>query len=104
MGTWWFVPEEANHFCSNALNDSFIRSISYSFGSICFGSFIVAIVQALRALEYHTRDNDDFQWLSCIIQCILSCIQGILECINQWAYGTFFCLFFFLNKIYGAIK
>lgn len=86
IGTWWFVPSEANSFWSTALSDSVVRATTYSFGSVCFGSLLVALVQALRALEYHTRDSDDFQFLSCIIQCILSCLQGIMEEINRWAY------------------
>jgi Plasma-membrane choline transporter len=90
IGTWWWVPEEASSFCSSALSDSLVRATTYSFGSICFGSFLVALVQALRALERHARDSDDLQILSCIIQCILSCIQGIIESLNRWAYGTGF--------------
>ena len=86
VGTWWFVTEEANSCCSKAVGDSFFRAITYSFGSICFGSLLVAIVKALRALEYYTRDNDDFQFLSCIIQCLLGCLESILEEINKWAY------------------
>lgn len=86
IGTWWWVPSEANTFWSTALNDSFVRATSYSFGSICFGSLLVAIVQALRALEYHSRENDDLQILRCIVQCILSCIESIIEELNRWAY------------------
>ena len=92
IGTWWFVPSEANGFCSKAIGDSFSRAVTYSFGSICFGSLLVALVQALRALEYYCRDNDDFQFLSCIIQCILGCLEGILENLNKWAYGTYYFL------------
>lgn len=68
----WFAPAEAASFCSRALLDSMTRALTFSFGSICFGSFLVALVQALRALERHTRDSEDMQILSCIIQCILS--------------------------------
>lgn len=86
VGTWWFVPQEANSCCSTALTDSFVRTTTYSFGSVCFGSFLVALVQALRALEYYSRDNDELQFLSCIIQCILSCIQSIIEEFTKFAY------------------
>ena len=86
VGTWWWAPLEASSFCSPALSDSLFRATTYSFGSICFGSLLVAIVQALRALEYHARSNDDLQLLACIIQCILACIQGIIEELNRWAY------------------
>jgi Plasma-membrane choline transporter len=87
VGTWWWVPSEANSFWSTALSDSLVRATTYSFGSICLGSLLVAIVQALRALERHSRNNDDLQFLSCIIQCILACIEGIIESLNRWAYG-----------------
>jgi Plasma-membrane choline transporter len=86
IGTWWFVPQEANSFWSPALTDSFVRATTYSFGSICFGSLIVAVVQALRALEHYLRGNDDYSAMVCIIQCILACIESIVEYFNRWAY------------------
>lgn len=86
MGTWWWVPAEASSFWSTALTDSVARATTYSFGSICFGSLLVAIVQALRALEHYSRDQDDCQFLRCLIQCILACIEGIIESLNRWAY------------------
>jgi Plasma-membrane choline transporter len=84
--------EVSNHTLESDLINKVINLPSepkaiYSYGSICFGSLLVALIQALRALEHHTRDNDDFQFLSCIIQCILGCLQGILEGINRWAYS-----------------
>ena len=86
IGTWWFAPEEASSFCSGAIMDSLIRATTYSFGSICFGSLLVAIVQALRALHRHAHQNDDCSALICIIDCILGCIEGIIEYLNKWAY------------------
>lgn len=86
IGTWWFVPDEASSCCSRALTDSFVRATTYSFGSICFGSLVVAVVQALRALHRMAQDNEDMSILVCIIDCILACIQGIIEYFNKWAY------------------
>jgi uncharacterized protein YacL len=86
VGTWWFVPSEASSFCSSAVKDSFTRATTYSFGSICFGSLIVAIVQALRALQQQAQNSDDCQILACIIGCILACIQGIIEYFNKFAF------------------
>ena len=86
IGTWWFVPDEASSCCSPALKDSFVRACTYSFGSICFGSLLVAVVQALRTLQHMLRENDDFNFLVCIIDCILACIQSIIEYLNTWAY------------------
>jgi hypothetical protein len=86
IGTWWFQPREASSFCSPAIGDSIYRSVTYSFGSICFGSLLVAIVQALRALNHQLRGQDDARLLVCIIDCILACIEGIIEYLNKWAY------------------
>jgi hypothetical protein len=86
VGTWWFAPNEASSCCSKAIGDSFSRATTYSFGSICFGSLIVAVVQALRALNHHLRGNDDAQIIVCIIDCLLACIESIVEYFNKWAY------------------
>lgn len=86
IGTWWFAPNEASSCCSKAIGDSFSRATTYSFGSICFGSLIVAVIQALRSLNHMLRDNEDAQCVVCIIDCILGCIESIIEYFNKWAY------------------
>lgn len=86
VGTWWFSPIECSSCCSSVVTSSFIRATTFSFGSICFGSLLVAIVQALRQLNYMTRDQEDCQILNCIIDCILGCVQSIIEYLNKWAY------------------
>lgn len=87
VGTWWFVPEEASSCCSSAVTSSVCRSCTYSFGSICFGSLLVAIIKALRAVAENAKNNDDANAiLICIIDCILSCIQGLVEYFNKWAF------------------
>jgi len=86
IGTWWFDPDEASSFCSTAISDSFARATTYSFGSICFGSLLVALIQALRATNHYLRGNDDAQCIVCIIDCILGCIESIVEYFNKWAY------------------
>eukprot|EP00957_Ditylum_brightwellii_P088040 6706369-Ditylum_brightwellii.AAC.1 len=86
IGTWWFVPSEASRCCSPAVKDSFVRATTFSFGSICLGSLIVAIIQALRALNNMTKEQDECNFLHCIIDCILGCLESIIEYFNKWAY------------------
>mmetsp|Transcript_1438 Transcript_1438/g.3154 ORF Transcript_1438/g.3154 Transcript_1438/m.3154 type:complete len:487 (+) Transcript_1438:163-1623(+) len=86
VGTWWFVPHEANRCWSSAIRDSFCRATTYSFGSICLGSLLVAVVQALRMMARRARESDDMQLLLCLVECILACIQDIVEYFNKWAY------------------
>mmetsp|Transcript_16490 Transcript_16490/g.41371 ORF Transcript_16490/g.41371 Transcript_16490/m.41371 type:complete len:467 (-) Transcript_16490:1309-2709(-) len=85
VGTWWVAPEESG-CCSKAICNSFIRTITTSFGSICFGSLLVAIIQALRAIASTARNSDECQLVACIFECILSCLQSILEYFNKWAF------------------
>lgn len=86
VGTWWFVPGEANGCWSTAIRDSFCRATTYSFGSICLGSLLIAVIRALRALAHQARQNEDMQLLYCLIECILSCIEDLVEYFNKWAY------------------
>lgn len=82
VGTWWFSPADSG--CGAVLG-SMCRSLTTSFGSICFGSLLVAIVQATRALANAARDNEN-QILVCIATCILACLESILEYFNKWAF------------------
>lgn len=86
VGTWWFSPSDSG--CGAVLG-SLCRSLTTSFGSICFGSLLVAIVQATRALANAARDNDN-QILVCIATCILACLESILEYFNKWVSWSFF--------------
>ena len=73
VGTWWFVPAEANGCCSKAVRESYVRSLTSSFGSICLGSLIVALIQAVRETVRSIRDSDD-SILACVADCLLGCI------------------------------
>jgi len=87
VGTWWFDPGEALTWFSPAVKDSYKRATTYSFGSICFGSLLVALVQTLQRLVDHARQGDnDSPVLLCCLQCLLSCIQGVIEYFNKWAF------------------
>jgi len=86
IGTWWFVPLEASGFWSSAIQDSLVRATTFSFGSICFGSFLVALVQTLRAMNRIARENENGGIVVCIIDCILGCVESIVEYLNKWAY------------------
>lgn len=84
VGSWWFTPEDAG-CCSSGLTGSLVRSLTTSFGSICFGSLLVAIVQALKALAQQARNSDN-GILLCLAECILGCIESIIRYFNKWAF------------------
>ena len=87
VGTWWHSPED-NGYCSSAVIQSFIRTVTTSFGSICFGSLLVAILQALRAIANMAQAEGDAGIGACIAECILVCLQSILEYFNKVCTST----------------
>jgi hypothetical protein len=96
VGTWWFDPEETHGCCccSPALTGSLFRSVTYSFGSICFGSLIVAVIQTLRALVDNAAQNNRDRGgdgcggalLICLVQCLLQLLEQAAEYFNKWAF------------------
>lgn len=88
VGTFWFAPHEANSFWSPAILDSFGRATSYSFGSICLGSLVMAIIQLLRHVISHARNTSQRNSvLLCILECIVSCLERLAEYFNKFAYA-----------------
>jgi len=86
VGSWWFEPER-NGCCGSGVCGGVTRACTTSFGSICFGSLIVAFIQALRALVNEARSNNDINPIvACIVECLLACLEGIIEYFNKWAY------------------
>jgi hypothetical protein len=87
VGTWWFLPQEASSCCSRGLTHSLSRSLTYSFGSICMGSLLVAIIELLRAyIRRLTRNRYAGLLLFCIAECLLSWIESLAQYFNRWAY------------------
>mmetsp|Transcript_16569 Transcript_16569/g.25736 ORF Transcript_16569/g.25736 Transcript_16569/m.25736 type:complete len:572 (-) Transcript_16569:62-1777(-) len=95
VGTWCFVDSRGQGCCSDTVFASWYRSLTYSFGSICMGSLLQAIVSTLRYMLQHAREqaqdrnNDSAALCSiiyCILQCIVSLLEDIIEYFNQWAY------------------
>ena len=85
VGTWWFRPAEAGGCCSAAVRDSYFRSLTTSFGSICLGSLIVALIQAARQMIKNARERRD-SILACCADCLMGCIESLVEYFNKWAY------------------
>ncbi|KAL3789049.1 hypothetical protein ACHAWO_004606 [Cyclotella atomus] len=90
VSTWWFDPEQGSGCCSGNVIGSTVRATTSSFGSICFGSLLVAIIQTLRALVEAARADDDVEgcaaFMLCLVDCCLRCLEDILEYFNKFAY------------------
>lgn len=93
MATWCFDKHEAKQCCSSAVFGSVFRSLTFAFGSICFGSLFQAIVSIFRYLlenARNQRDRADDSFCGsiclCILQCLASLLEDFLNYFNQWAY------------------
>ena len=85
VGTWWLVPHEATGCCSQAVRDSYYRSMTTSFGSISLGSLLVSIISATREVLYAMREQDNSLPL-CLADAVLGCLESLMEYFNSWAF------------------
>ena len=76
----------------HAALSSFRRCMTYSFGSISFGSLIVSIIQFIKQLASVGRaaaqqEGDTiFQIIFCCLQCLAGFIGGLVQYFNHYAY------------------
>ena len=88
----WYFSTELNY---NPTPPAFKRTMTTSFGSVAFGSLLVAIIQALKQMVRMAQNNKN-QIISCIAICLLNCLESIIRFINKFAfahcaiYGTSF--------------
>jgi hypothetical protein len=85
VGTWWFQPTEARGCCSLAVRQSYLRALTTSFGSICLGSLMVALIQTVREFIESARHQGD-SILMCVADCLMGCIESLVEYFNKWAF------------------
>ena len=81
--TWYFCGEA--NVPRNPTVASFKRASTTSFGSICFGSLLVAIIQVMRAIARSQRDSEH-PFIACIVECILGCIESLVRYFNRYAF------------------
>ena len=74
------------HMPRNPSWASFKRSITTSFGSICFGSAVVAFLQVLRFIAHELRRADN-NFIRCIAECLIACVEALVERINVYAFS-----------------
>lgn len=82
--TWYFMSGTYGMPASPVFA-SFKRASTTSFGSVCLGSLIVAIIQTLRTLLRSGRGERN-SLLAAIADCILSWIESIARYFNQYAF------------------
>ncbi|CAE7560356.1 PNS1 [Symbiodinium pilosum] len=97
FGRWYFNEE------GWPLVSSVRVALTTSFGSICLGSLVVAVIRmieyAVRVAQQEAQSEGNYVAcvVFCVLDCFISCIGDILEYFNEWAYvqcalrGSSFC-------------
>lgn len=79
VGSWWFKPAD-----EGAVRGSFARAVTTSFGSVCFGSLIVAVLETLKSMAKYGRRSRNC--CTCLLVCCLQCIEDLAQYLNRYAF------------------
>ncbi|KAF9972161.1 putative choline transporter, neither null mutation nor overexpression affects choline transport [Actinomortierella ambigua] len=89
FAAYYFLEGSAQGMPSSPTLASAKRALTTSFGSVCFGSLLIALLQTLRyILDSASNDSDDgfMAFIAMCAACILSCIEGLVEIFNKFAF------------------
>lgn len=92
-GSWYFHANSAEGMPKGITRGALKRATTYSFGSISFGSLLVALVQLLRQACTIARSNasQEGDFIGTIFFCVLQCFIGLLEWLitffNEYAFS-----------------
>lgn len=86
FASWYFLGGNVGMAPSNPTLGSAKRALTTSFGSICLGSLLVAIVQTLRAIVRSMRSRRN-SLLLCLVDCLLGCIESLMRLFNKYAFA-----------------
>ena len=92
-GSWYFCAGKPGGMPRGATRGAFKRAMTYSFGSISFGSLIVALINMLRQACSIAQQQEAAQgnMIGSIMFCVLGCLIGLLDWavtfINRYAFS-----------------
>jgi hypothetical protein len=85
-GSWYFAPRQ---YPRKVTRSALRRALTYSFGSISFGSLLVAIIQMLQQLCSIGQQQGGGlagQLLCCVLGCFLGLLRWAAQFINRYAF------------------
>ncbi|CCW64062.1 unnamed protein product [Phytomonas sp. EM1] len=85
VATWYFSG--SSQIPSSPILKMLRRAFFDNFGSICFGSLLVAVVDLIYFFaNVASGESDDYSFISCIFLCMLDFIDFLLNYFNQYAF------------------
>jgi len=85
IATWYFLSGSKGGMPASPTVGALKRSLTTSFGSICLGSLIVAILKTIKAIIQGIRGRKD-NLLACLLDCCVSCIERLVRYFNHYAF------------------
>jgi Plasma-membrane choline transporter len=92
-GSWYFCSQKPGGFPRGATRGALRRAMTYSFGSISFGSLIVSLIQLLRHGVSVAQQSESAQGnivgsaLLCVAGCLISILEWAVQFINHYAFS-----------------
>ena len=83
VATWYFVG--ASSMPRNPSVASLKRALTTSFGSICFGSLLVALLKLLYFMAHSAASHRQAGFLACLALCVVGLLERLLEYFNVYA-------------------
>jgi len=85
VAMWWFNSQIADK--PGVTWNAFKRAVTTSFGSICFGSLLVAILKTIRSIIRSAKEREDISpMVACILDCCLNILENMLSYFNRYAF------------------
>ncbi|KAL9044745.1 MAG: hypothetical protein Q9214_002138 [Letrouitia sp. 1 TL-2023] len=92
-GSWFFMGGKPGGMPKGATRGAFRRSMTYSFGSISFGSLVVALINMLRqavsiAQQQEAQQGNIVAYVAfCILGCLIGLLNWAVQFINRYAFS-----------------
>ena len=86
VAKWWFAPKDTSFICSLGIYKFWMQAMTYSFGSICFGSLLVSFIQTIKNVFASILEWKNGTLLCCCVDCGFRWIEYLAEYFNQWAF------------------
>ena len=101
-GSWFFCSGKPGGMPKGATRGALRRSLTYSFGSISFGSLVVALINMLRQAVSIAQQQEaqSGNGAAAIAFCLLGCLIGLLDWFVQWINRYAFSFIALYGKAY----
>jgi hypothetical protein len=88
FATYYFLEGTPQGTGSTPTLSSLKRSCTTSFGSICFGSLVIALISTVRFILRSVARSDDGAcgFFAACVECLLAWIESLVEYFNRYAY------------------